>query len=344
MYPRQLWCIPILLLATDSLLLAADNNSPKNPDDETRAISGLGSGEDVKSRHFLFNYEATVTGLTPGKTAHVWLPYPQSSQDQEIRVAKKNLPGKHQVGSEPKYANKILYFPAYVENGSSVSFSVTYDIRRREVKGDAGSKVGQIEVAKFLQADKLVPVGGKAVTLLENIELPNDQLRLGRVMYDAVNAHMKYSKDGAGWGRGDSEWACDSRFGNCTDFHSVFISMARAKQMPAKFEMGFPVPAKRGQGEIGSYHCWAFFQPVGRGWIPVDISEANKDAKMTDYYFGNLTEDRVGFTIGRDFDLVPKQDGPPLNFFIYPYVEVDGKPYAADKVKRKFSYQDLLAE
>jgi hypothetical protein len=23
----------------------------------------------------------------------------------------------------------------------------------------------------------------------------------------------------------------------------------------------------------------------------------------------------------------PKQDGPVLNYFVYPYVEVDGKPY-----------------
>jgi hypothetical protein len=62
---------------------------------------------------------------------------------------------------------------------------------------------------------------------------------------------------------------------------------------------------------------------------------------MADYYFGNLTEDRVAFTTGRGYDLVPKQDGPAPNFLVYPYVEVGGKPYASDKVKRKFSYEDV---
>ena len=57
--------------------------------------------------------------------------------------------------------------------------------------------------------------------------------------------------------------------------------------------MGFPLPPKRGEGDIGGYHCWALFKPEGKGWVPVDISEANKDPKMTEYYFGNLTEDRV---------------------------------------------------
>jgi len=75
--------------------------------------------------------------------------------------------------------------------------------------------------------------------------------------------------------------------------------------------------------------------------VPVDISEANKNPKMKEYYFGHLTEDRITFTTGRDITLVPKQDGEPLNFFVYPYVEVDGKPYAAEKVKRKFGYEDV---
>jgi transglutaminase-like putative cysteine protease len=152
---------------------------------------------------------------------------------------------------------------------------------------------------------------------------------------------MRYSKEGTGWGRGDSDWACDSGYGNCTDFHSMFISLARAQKIPAKFEIGFPLPEKRGSGEVAGYHCWAKFKPKGKDWIPVDISEANKNPKMRDYYFGNLTEDRVTFSLGRDINLVPKQDGEPLNFFVYPYVEVDGKAYPADKVRRKFTFKDV---
>jgi hypothetical protein len=75
--------------------------------------------------------------------------------------------------------------------------------------------------------------------------------------------------------------------------------------------------------------------------VAVDISEANKDPKMKDYYFGNLTEDRVVFSSGRDITLAPKQDGEPRNFFIYPYVEVDGKEYPADKVQKQFLYKDV---
>src|SRR3989442_3682431 len=85
-----------------------------------------------------------------------------------------------------------------------------------------------------------------------------------RLFYDVVNEHMRYSKEGTGWGRGDAEWACDSKFGNCSDFHSLFISLARSQKIPAKFEMGFPLPDKRGKGEIGGYHSWARFKPPGK--------------------------------------------------------------------------------
>ena len=119
-------------------------------------------------------------------------------------------------------------------------------------------------------------------------------------LYDIVNGMMRYAKEGTEWGRGDVNWVCDSRFGNCTDFHSLFIALARSQKIPAKFEIGFGMPEKRGAGEVAGYHCWAKFKPEGKGWVPVDISEANKNPKLKDYYFGNLTEDRVTFTTGRD--------------------------------------------
>jgi transglutaminase-like putative cysteine protease len=193
----------------------------------------------------------------------------------------------------------------------------------------------------FLQPDSKVPIDGKPLELIKGKELPMNQEAAAHVLYDVVRNHMRYSKEGTGWGQGDAVWACDSKYGNCTDFHSLFISLARSQKIPAKFEIGFPLPEKRGASEIPGYHCWAFFKPKDEGWIPVDISEAWKNPKMQDYYFGNLTEDRVTFSTGRDIDLVPKQDGKPLNFFIYPYVEVDGKPYAADKIQKKFNYEDV---
>lgn len=75
------------------------------------------------------------------------------------------------------------------------------------------------------------------------------------------------------------------------------------------------------------------------GWIPVDASEAWKHPEKKNYFFGahDHDHDRVQFTVGRDIRLDPPQQGEPLNYFIYPYAEVDGKQLALES---KFSFQD----
>lgn len=299
-----------------------------------------------KVREFAFIYQATVTGLNPGQTARLWLPVAPSNADQTATIVSQKAPtgARCQLGKEPKYQNAILYVEASADAQGTIPVEVVYRVLRNELKGDLnGMKEDMAELEKYLKPDAKVPIGGKPLALLEGKNLPEDEIQLGRFLYDIVDDHMKYSKEGIGWGNGDAEWACDSKFGNCSDFHSLFISLARTKAIPAKFEMGFPLPEQRGRGDIAGYHCWAKIKPKGKGWIPVDISEANKNPKMRDYYFGNLTENRVAFSEGRDLTLVPKQDGPALNFFIYPYVECEGKPYPGDKVMRKFGYQDITA-
>jgi transglutaminase-like putative cysteine protease len=117
------------------------------------------------------------------------------------------------------------------------------------------------------------------------------------------------------------------------------MAMARSQGIPARFEIGFPLPPEKHAGEIAGYHCWAdFFEPQ-HGWIPVDISEAWKHQEKRDYFFGAHDTNRVQFTMGRDLELNPKQDGAPLNYFVYPYVEVAGKEYP--NVSTAFSFADV---
>jgi uncharacterized protein (TIGR03000 family) len=302
----------------------------------------------AKTRTFLFSYAATVTGLKSGQKARIWLPVPPTNEDQEVMVAEEKLPAPGKTGRDAEYGNEILFVEAAADRDGNIALSRTYRVMRREIRGEARETTEASLLRRFLAADRLVPVGGKSLEditgkldLLKGTKLPDDQMAAARMIYDAVNQHMRYSKEGTGWGRGDVLWACDSKHGNCSDFHSLFISLVRANRIPAKFEIGFPIPEKRGAGEVAGYHCWAKFRPQGKGWVPVDISEASKNPSLREYYFGNLTEDRVTFSTGRDITLAPKQDGDPVNFLIYPYVEVDGKPYSNDKVQRKFSYEDV---
>jgi transglutaminase-like putative cysteine protease len=299
------------------------------------------SAKEAKSgvRDFQFTYAATVTGLKPEQAARIWLPVPSTSDDQEIEVVTKNV---GRIRKEPQYGNRILYLEAKANARGEVPVRMVYRVKRRVIKGENSREVKEDakQLQRLLQADARVPIDGKPLELLKGKKLPKDEMEAARVFYDVVNGHVKYSKEGVGWGNGDSVWACEKGYGNCSDFHSLFISLARAHHVPAKFEIGFSLPFKRGSGDIAGYHCWAKFHPRGKGWIPVDISEASKDPEMRDYYFGNLTSNRIAFSTGRDLQLVPRQAGPALNFFIYPHVEVDGKEYPQAKIQKRFSFKD----
>src|SRR5258708_40263848 len=110
---------------------------------------------------------------------------------------------------------------------------------------------------------------------------------------------MGYGKSGEGWGRGDAMWACDSKRGNGTDFHSVLIGTMRSSGIPARFEIGFPLRENRNEGDIPGYHyCWAEFYVEGIGWVPVDASEVSKNPPKRDYFFAAVDADRVMSTYG----------------------------------------------
>ena len=174
-------------------------------------------------------------------------------------------------------------------------------------------------------------------------DLSGNTLEKARTLYNGVDNHMKYNKpaDIKGWGKGDALWACDSRFGNCTDFHSLFISSARNLNIPSRFEIGFPISTGATEGAVGGYHCWAKFAADDK-WVPVDISEADKFQELKDYYFGNLTADRVTFSTGRDLKLVPENEAGPVNFLVYPYAEIDGKQHK--DFRKQFRFEDVANE
>ena len=71
------------------------------------------------------------------------------------------------------------------------------------------------------------------------------------------------------------------------------------------------------------------------GWVPVDISEADKlvdkQAAEAGIYFGFHTDNRVTLSMGRDLVLEPAQEGAPLNYIVHPYAEVDGEPHRVAK-------------
>ena len=297
------------------------------------------------SRHFTFHYSFTVKNLPAGKKVRIWIPAAQSDAYQEIKVvsAKGDLPLRKT--RESKLGDEIYFAETGSATQPDLHFDVEYDVVRHErialspTAHIVSASLSSTERKEDLQPDALVPITGLPADLAAKVtEGKTQPLDKARAIYDYVFTTMRYDKTGTGWGHGDVLYACDAKKGDCTDFHSLFIAMARSQGIPARFEIGFPLPPDKHSSEIAGYHCWSDFYVDGKGWIPVDISEAWKHQEKRDYFFGSHDVNRVQFSMGRDLRLNPPQDGKPLNYFVYPYVEVDGQEYG--NVSLAFSFAD----
>jgi transglutaminase-like putative cysteine protease len=299
-----------------------------------------------ETRHFTFHYAFTVKKVPAGKKVRIWIPAAQSDAYQEVKIisAKGDLPLKKT--RESKYGNETYYAESAGTDQPELRFDVGYEVVRHERVALApashvvAASLGNKERQQDLQPDLLVPITGVPADLAVKVtEGKTQPLDKARAIYDYVFTTMRYDKTGTGWGHGDVLYACDAKKGNCTDFHSLFIAMARSQGIPARFEIGFPLPPDKPSAEIAGYHCWSDFYVDGKGWIPVDISEAWKHPEKRDYFFGSHDVNRMQFSMGRDLRLRPSQDGKPLNYFVYPYVEVDGQEYP--NVSLAFSFADV---
>ena len=311
-----------------------------------------GPAMTAPSRAFEFTYQVHVpSGSDAATTLHLWIPLPQADGYQEIRNLRIESPVRYTTSHDPEYGNSFAEFaptPQQLSAGFDVTMSFAAVRHEHKVSlagfpatnAAAAHAIPGRELQRYLEPDKLVPLNGVISQLAaEHTAGDEDTLTKARHIYDYVVATMRYDKSGEGWGRGDAIWACTSKRGNCTDFHSLFIGMMRSKGIPARFEIGFPLPEGKNAGDIPGYHCWAEFYLEGVGWVPVDASEAWKNPAKRDYFFGAHDDNRVFFTYGRDIRLSSDQQGEPLNYFIYPYAEMNGQ--AVKNLQSHFSFRDM---
>jgi transglutaminase-like putative cysteine protease len=293
-----------------------------------------GIGPDVPSeRTSRIEMESVIPIPEGSEQVRIWMPVPRDNAFQSIQDLQVEGPGVQRTLFEQREGNKIVVFSLGNPDPGEVTVKASFLLTRKE--RDAFSAAGEkgeserpnADPMKALQEDRYVPVTKKIHKMAaRQTEGASTSLEKARRLYDWCVKTMKYDKEGKGWGRGDAVWACDAKRGNCTDFHSAFIAMARSQGIPARFIMGYPLPPDQEEGEVTGYHCWAEFYTVDQGWIPIDASEASLNPEHADYYFGRLTPHRFLVTSGRDLMLEPPQKGGPVNFLYQPVVEADGEP------------------
>jgi len=294
------------------------------------------------------------------KELKLWIPYPVSDKNQEIYdIHISGNPAYWGVYTEPKDGNHILY-AEWRSPAKETKLNFSFKVKRKEViKKDFPKKelaFSKEEFKEYLKPAKNLPIEGKVKDYA--LKITKDKKTIfekSRAIYDWIVDNMYRDPNVKGCGLGEVDRLLDTKGGKCADIHSVFVALARASGIPAREVFGIRIPKGKEGDMTKAQHCWAEFYLPGYGWVvvdPADVRKAILEKKITleqakglrEYFFGAVDESRIAYGTGRDIVLNPPQASEPLNYFMYPYAEVDGKPLNEDLYGFNLGYKITFKE
>ena len=308
----------------------------------------------------------------------VWFAMPQEDAWSTI----KNLTLTSDAGKvdveDDSWGNRVGYLDVKAPAADKVLVREEFDLIRTEMRTSTDASATRplsdwerTALARYLQPTTHVVVNDRIKALAASIVgNETNPIKAARKIYDWTLQNVDY------WVKdpdhlkaspvGSTEYCLNTKTGNCTDFHSLFASLAMSSGIPTRMIFGSLLkPTLNGLAIDGSYHCWIQFYAPRVGWVPLDVSLANiygKDFSLNDknrklvelttatgykgtdkskvnYYFGNIDERRVVWSIGRDLVFEPPQDEGPANSLPKAYVEIDGKQ--SSDWTREFTYKEV---
>jgi len=298
---------------------------------------------------------------------------------QQVRDLKIEAPYAYRIERDSE-GSRVLYLEAANPKDKEITIVETFGLTRREIRDQVDASkarpltdADRARFAKYLEANKHVVIDSEIKKLADEIVgNETNPVLAARKLYDWVLENVEYwvkdPKNKKASPVGSTSYCLTFRTGNCTDFESLWASLARARGIPTQIVYGsFLKPDLRAQDQDQSYHCWAEFYAPGLGWVHHDVAVADlyhgefpvnadnerllrltvadgvfgNDPAKVNYYFGNLDERRVVWSRNRDLTLTPRQDGEPVNALPKAYVEVDGKVHPEGTGwTRKLTYRE----
>ncbi len=299
--------------------------------------------EPVPEKTVTYHVEQNaVLSDIPAGAKHVkfWVSIPDNERYQDLLDFQVvSAPGKWTVVREPDRGNRFMLVEVDNPGADKITAKVAFTLRRRSVFTEIDpAQVGAITdshrtlYAEELRQDaphmrvtpRIAKTAADAAGAETNVALQ------ARKLLDAVADYADhYSKDPTkpNCGIGDAEDCMTNAGGCCTDLHSMFIAMARARGIPARLQMGYRLREPNAGKEVDpGYRCWAEYFVPNYGWVSADIVEADdpKGLGRTRWFTG-LTERRLWLNEGREFQLAGSaHPADRVNTMIIGHAEIDG--------------------
>jgi transglutaminase-like putative cysteine protease len=289
-----------------------------------------------------YRVEQTVTlsGIPEGaRKVKWWISIPGNDSNQEVLDLAASVPGEWSVVTEPDRGNRFLFTEVSAAAAPTLTAKFSFTLRRRSVLVTIDpAKVGPItDAVKRVYADELVPnaphmgvtpaIAALAAEACGAESNPATEAKLLQCLVAGSTVHYSKDPSKSKYSPGDAEICLANGGGTCTDIHSLFIALARARGIPARLQMGYRLrEANEGKDVDPGYRCWAEYFLPGYGWVPTDLVEAEDPKGLGPArWFSGLTARRLWLNQGREFNL-PGRDSRDhrVNIMTIGYAEIDG--------------------
>jgi transglutaminase-like putative cysteine protease len=310
----------------------------------------------------------------------IWFAVPQQTGAAQVSDFSVDAPYPVQYDRD-SWGNKVGYIEVDKPSGQDIDITEHFKLNTTETLNTLDpSKTRPLTDAErnalqhYLLPSSYVVINPQIKALAAQITGgETNPILAARKLYDWTLQHVTYWVEYPDRMKasevGSTNFCLATKSGNCTDFHSLFSSLAMADGIPTRIVYGsLLTPTLDGVPVDASYHCWIEFYAPHYGWVPLDVALADiygkefpltdknhvlverttatgyhgLDKSKIDYYFGNLDDRRFTWSTGRDLMMQPPQDDGPVNSLPMAYVEVDGKTYAG--WTRKLTYKELDAK
>ncbi len=294
------------------------------------------------ARSGTINFSISLKAPADSRSVKLWFPYPTSDREQEITDLRFNGNYSNFTISREPVSGALYLYTDWTSPLKERTLSVSFHARSRERKVSPLTEKHQAlpaEVKKYIQSDFWIPSADRKVRALaaQITKGKRGILQKARAIYDWTVDNTRRDPTVPGCGVGNVETTLASRSGKCADISSVFVALARAAGVPSREVFGLRLGTPGQTDVTDGHHCWAEFYLPGTGWIPVDPADVLKimvqrnldrtaAKQYREYYFGAVDEYRIVLQKGGRGLVFSEKNVQKVNYFMYPYAEVDGKP------------------
>jgi transglutaminase-like putative cysteine protease len=232
--------------------------------------SALGRPKNTRIVEFQIQYDLGVSGNPPKVLFRTLVPESIAGKQKILDVTYSMTPRKVMSRPPNKYAEFFFNNPG---KDLTVTMDVkaelyNYDLNEAKKLKEKPAPEPQEELEKYLVAEKYIEKDDPLIHRIAGGISATSDLMTTRKIYEYVIDNMKYS----GYSKDDrgALYAAKNNRGDCSEYAYLMIALCRAKNIPARFVMGYTSEYKE-----TPKHSWVEVYLEEMGWVPFDATRGD---------------------------------------------------------------------